>query len=82
MSMRFPKREHRKEKAKKKMDGIKLSIKALAAVKGMTIKELADASGISQTHLKDISCGRVRMTADDLIKLSKATEIPMENIQP
>lgn len=63
------------------MGDIKFSIKALAALKGMNLSELAEAANINQNHLKDLSTGRVRMTADDLKKLSAATGIPMDNIQ-
>ncbi|WP_105303075.1 helix-turn-helix domain-containing protein [Anaerolactibacter massiliensis] len=63
------------------MGDIKFSVKALAALKGMNLNELAEAANINQNHLKDLSAGRVRMTADDLKKLSAATGIPMDNIQ-
>ncbi|WP_102343747.1 helix-turn-helix domain-containing protein [Galactobacillus timonensis] len=63
------------------MGETKFSVKALAALKGLTLNDLADEAGISQDHMKSLSVGRVRMTADDLKKLSKATNIPMDLIQ-
>ena len=46
-----------------------------------TIEELAKKADIKPQHLLDVSSKRVRMTADDLIKLSKATGIPADKIE-
>ena len=63
-----------------RMEGIKLNVKALAAMMDMSIEELAKLSDINPTHLKDVSANRVKMTARDLINLSKATKVSHENI--
>ena len=38
------------------MKNIKLNVKALAAMKNMTIKDLAEACGIEYNHLRLVSC--------------------------
>ena len=58
------------EKEKKKY-----TVKAIAAVMDTTIEGLADQAGIAFDHLKGVSCGRLRMTADDLLKLSAVSGI-------
>ena len=63
------------------MDNIALNIKALAAMKNMSIEELSKQCGIDYNHLKQVSAGRVKMTADDLKRLSAFTEVPAENIR-
>lgn len=62
------------------MEGVMLNVKALAAMKEMTITELADACGINPNHLKQVSAGNVTMTGEDLKRLSKFTGVPGENI--
>lgn len=63
------------------MENIKLNVRALAAQKKMSIEELATNCGINPTHLKDVSSGRVKMTAKDLQALSAFTGVPADNIQ-
>ena len=63
------------------MEGVKFTIKALAAVKGVTIEELSNMADIKYQHLKDVSSGRVTMTARDLIRLHEATGVPCEQIE-
>ena len=63
------------------MEEVKFTVKALAAIKEVTIEELADMAGISVNHLKKVSSGAVKMTADDLINLSRVTGISPENIR-
>lgn len=62
------------------MEDIMLNVKALAAMKGMTIVELAQACGINPNHLKQVSAGNVTMTGDDLKRLSRFTGVPGDNI--
>lgn len=62
------------------MDKYKANIKSMAANLNISIGELAEKAGINVNHLYDVSAGRSKMTADDLIKLSAATGVPMENI--
>ena len=62
------------------MNNITLNIKALAAMKNMSIEELSKQCGIDYNHLKQVSAGRVKMTAEDLKKLSEFTGVPTENI--
>ncbi|WP_105302935.1 helix-turn-helix domain-containing protein [Anaerolactibacter massiliensis] len=63
------------------MNDIVLNIKALAAMKNMSIEELAKACEIDYNHLKQVSAGRVKMTAYDLKKLSEITGVPADNIE-
>lgn len=63
------------------MEDIILNIRALAAMKEMTIEKLAVECGISPAHLKDVSSGRTRMTIEDLRKLSAYTGVPADNIK-
>ena len=58
-----------------------MSIKTLANLMGTSIEGLGEMTGIKGQHLKDVSSGRVTMTARDLIQLSKVTQIPCEQIQ-
>jgi len=62
------------------MEKYKVNVKAMAANLDISIGELAEKAGINANHLYDVSAGRSKMTADDLIKLSAATGVPMENI--
>lgn len=57
------------------MSELKLNIRALAAVMNMSIEQMAKECGISDAHLKSVSSGRAKMTADDLIKLAKFTKV-------
>lgn len=63
------------------MDNIKFTVKMMAAYMKETIAELAEHSGIDPTHLQQVSSGRLKMTADDLIKLSDYTGIDVRRIQ-
>lgn len=63
------------------MDNIKFTVKMMAAYMQETIAELAEHSGIDPTHLQQVSSGRLKMTADDLIKLSDYTGIDVRRIQ-
>ena len=58
------------------MEELRFTVKALASVSGMTVAELAEACGISVAHLQNVSAGRTRLTADDLIRLSDFTKVP------
>ena len=57
------------------MEGIKWNVRALAANLKISIKDLAEASGIDANHLQAVSMERVAMTADDLIKLATYTGV-------
>ena len=57
------------------MDDLVFSVKALAALKDMTVEELARACGIGVEHLKNVSSGRATMTAKDLQLLTKFTGV-------
>jgi len=63
------------------MEEIKFNIRMLAAYMKMSIEKLADEAGISVSHLKNVSAGRVEMTADDIVRLSEYTGIPAKNIE-
>lgn len=62
------------------MEDYKLTVKAIAANLNIPIEELAERCGISPSHLKNVSSGRARMTADDIVALSNYTGIPEKNI--
>ena len=63
------------------MEDIKFTVKMLAAYMRMSIEKLAENAGIDVEHLSNVSCGRVKMTGDDLVKLSTFTGIPAKNIE-
>lgn len=63
------------------MEDLKFTVKALAALKNISIEELANKAGISANHLRKVSSGIVRMTAEDLMNLSRVTGVPPENIK-
>lgn len=63
------------------MNDIKLSVKAIAAQFNLTLEEMATKCEISPNHLRMVSSGYVKMTAEDIEKISIAFNIPMQNIQ-
>lgn len=63
------------------MDSIMLNVKALAAMKKMSITDMATQCGINPNHLKQVSAGNVKMTAEDLKKLADFTGVPADNIE-
>ena len=63
------------------MDGVMFTVKMLAALKEMSIEELAKNCDIAVWHLRQVSLGNVEMTAYDLKKLSEFTGIPADRIQ-
>lgn len=63
------------------MENVTLNVRALAAMKGVSITRLAELCGINPNHLKQVSAGNVKMTAEDLHSLAKFTGIPADNIR-
>ena len=63
------------------MENIKFNIKMLCAYMDCSLEALAEKAGINPQHLYDVSSGRVRMTADDIVKLSAVTGIPADKIE-
>ncbi len=63
------------------MEEVKFTIRMLAAYMRMNMEQLAEKAGISIDHLKNVSAGRTKMTADDIVKLSNFTGIPAKNIE-
>lgn len=63
------------------MDNIKFNLKMLCGYMKCSIEKLAELADIKPQHLLDVSAKRVRMTADDIVKLSKVTGIPAERIE-
>lgn len=57
------------------------SVKALSALMGLTISELAEKCGINKYHLQQVSCGRIKMSSEDIIKLSKYTGVSAKEIK-
>ena len=62
------------------MEDLKLNIRAIAGMRSQAIADLAKDAGINDSHLLNVSAGRVKLTLDDAIALSKLTGIPAENI--
>ena len=54
----------------------KYTVKALAALKRMSINELAEACGIKPVHLQNVSSGRATMLGSDLVRLATFTGVP------
>lgn len=63
------------------MENVMLNIKSLAAMKDMSIEKLAEEADIDPNHLQQVSCGRIKMSARDLINLAKATGVSPFNIK-
>ncbi len=63
------------------MENIKLTVSVIAKMKGMTLKELAEATGIPYNHLRLVSCGKVEMLAKDFWAIQKFANLPPETIQ-
>lgn len=63
------------------MEEVKFNIRMLAAYMKMSIEDLAEKAGINIMHLKNVSAGRAKMTADDIVKLAAFTGIPAKNIE-
>lgn len=59
----------------------KYSIKALAAMCGMTIPQLADSANIKPQRLYDISAGRRKLTGAELLKLAEIANIKPEEVK-
>jgi len=62
------------------MNELKLTIRSIAALKKISIEELARRCDINPAHLKQVSAGNVKMLAEDVQKLAKYTGIPADNI--
>lgn len=62
------------------MEDVRLNVRALAAMMKQSITDLATACGINPNHLKQVSAGNVKMTADDLKRLSDYCKVPADNI--
>lgn len=63
------------------MEDLKFTVRMLAAYMQLSITEMAERAGINAEHLANVSMGRTKMTADDIVKLSDFTGIPAKNIQ-
>ena len=50
------------------------TVKALAAARNQSIRDLAHDAGIDPGHLYLVSCNRATMTGTDLIKLAFTTD--------
>jgi transcriptional regulator with XRE-family HTH domain len=56
------------------------NIRAISAGLDMTIRELAEESGIKYSHLSKVYQGILKMNEDDLEKLSTFTGLPKDEI--
>ncbi len=63
------------------MENITLNIRALAAMKKLSIEKLAELADIDPKHLVNVSVGRAKMTGRDLVNLAKATGVNPFNIE-
>ena len=63
------------------MENVMLNVRAIAAMKEISIEKLAELADIDKDHLQAVSAGRVKMTARDLINLAKATGVNPFNIK-
>lgn len=59
---------------------IKFTLRMIAAYMEMSIEELAKQAGIDVYHLQAVNSKKIKMTADDLIKLSQLSGIPADKI--
>lgn len=60
---------------------VKLSVRALAANEKLSVEALAEKCGLDPVHLRNVSLGRVEMSAKELMKLAEVTGVPHNNIQ-
>lgn len=63
------------------MDNVMFNVRMLAAMMKTSISGLADMAEIKPQHLLDVSCGRTKMSADDIVKLSSLTGVPAKQIE-
>ena len=63
------------------MDDIKFTVRMIAAYMELSIEELAKRCDIDVFHLQAVNAKRIKMTADDLVKLSNVSGIPSEKIK-
>lgn len=69
------------KKGKHIMEELELGIRAIADQKGMSIRQMAVATDIPYNRLLNIRKGLVRMTAEEMRKLSLFSGIPEKNIK-
>lgn len=62
------------------MDDIKFTVRMIAAYMEMSIEELAKVADIDVYHLQAVNSKKIKMTADDLVKLSNVSGIPHNRI--
>lgn len=62
------------------MDDFNFTVKAIAAIMGVNIRELSELAGIPYNHLKEASAGRVKLTLEDGKKLSDTSGVPVNKI--
>lgn len=62
------------------MDELEFNIKSIAALKKMSLQELAEKTGINYNHLREVSAGRVKLTLEDAKVLSEFSGVPADQI--
>ncbi len=60
---------------------IRYTVKMLAAYMNQSVAELARNAGIDVYHLQQVASGRLKLNADDLVKLRDYTGIDVSDIQ-
>ncbi len=63
------------------MENVMFTVKMLSAYTNESIMEMAEKAGLDGYHLQQVSSGRTKMTAEDIIKLSLYTGIDPKRIQ-
>ena len=58
-----------------------LTLRAIAALREQTIRELAVDCGLDPDHLYQVNTGRATMTAEDLMKIHLQTNVPAHLIR-
>lgn len=62
------------------MTGTKLTVKAIAAMRGQKVKAFALDAGIGVKHLYNVSAGSATLTAFDLQKICALTGLDADQI--
>ena len=62
------------------MNELEFNVKAIAALKKLSIQELAEKTGINYNHLREVSARRVKLNLQDVKILSDFSGVPANQI--
>lgn len=62
------------------MNELEFNVKAIAALKKLSIQELAEKTGLNYNHLREVSAGRVKLNLQDVKILSEFSGVPADQI--